>query len=152
MKKLLSLSLISLLGLILIGCKNINADDNNSITEEESEYVITDDLVSLELIDILSNTRATFVLINHTDDYYIYGERFLIEYEKDGTWYSIPPKNPLIFISIGYILEPKKYINRTYDWTPYYDLEASKYRLVTSVLPEMNHTDLIYIAAEFIIN
>ena len=153
-KKLLCLVLIGIFSFTLVGCTN--ESKNNSVDiGEKSKYVLRNDLVSISVNEeSLTNSKATFTLINHTDENYDYGEPYLIEYEKDGIWYKIVPINDMNFNMIAYILKPKESREITVDWEYHYGkLSPGKYRLIKDVFREsdrpIEESDKVYIGAEF---
>lgn len=128
------------------------------VNPKKSDTLINkDNLVSISVNEkSITNSKATFVLVNYTDETYIYGEPYFIEYEKDGVWYEMTPINNMDFNDIGYILKPKKSREITVDWEYHYDeLAPGKYRLIKYVFRELDvpieTSDHIYIGAEFII-
>lgn len=155
-KKILSLVLIGILCFTLVGCTNESKNDSVNIGEE-SKYIVRDDLVSTNVEEkSLTNSKVTLILVNHTDETYIYGEPYSIEYKKYGIWYEIVPINDMNFNMIAYILEPKESKEITVDWEYHYGkLTPGKYRIVKSVFLESDRpiepSDNIYIGAEFII-
>ena len=157
MKKTLRVILFMSLFSLLMGCAtNDKKEVNNSNSDEytiskESKYEISDDLVSMRMTGFLSISLGTVTLTNHTDQSFIYGTSFLLEYEKKGIWYTLDNINPLIFTSIGYTLGPRESVEKKINWGGYYgELKSGKYRVVDYVLPE-DSIDPIYIVAEFII-
>jgi hypothetical protein len=156
MKRISSLVLIGIFCFTLVGCANESKNDSVNIGEE-SKYVLRDDLVSMSVNEeSVTNYKATFILINHTDETYDYGEPYSIEYEKDGIWYEIIPINDMNFNMIAYILEPKGSKEITVDWEYHYGkLIPGKYRIIKDVFRELDipiePSDKVYIGVEFII-
>jgi hypothetical protein len=155
-KKLLCLALIGIFSFTLVGCNSEPKNDSVDIGEK-SKYVLRNDLVSISVNEeSLTDSKATFTLINHTDENYDYGEPYLIEYEKDNIWYVMPPINNMDFNLPAYILEPNKSRKITADWEYHYGkLSPGKYRLIKDVFREsdipIEESDKVYIGAEFII-
>lgn len=153
-KKILSLVLIGILCFNLVGCTNESKNDSVNIGEE-SKYVVRDDLVSMSVVEkSLTNSKATLALVNHTDETYIYGDPYYIEYEKDGIWYEIVPINDMNFNMIAYILEPKESKEINVDWEYHYGkLIPGEYRIIKGVFLEsdipIEPSDYVYIGAEF---
>ena len=153
-KELLCLALIGIFSFTLLGCTN--ESKNNSVDiGEKSKYVLRNDLVNISVNEeSLTNSKATFTLINYTDENYDYGEPYLIEYKKDTVWYVMPPINNMDFNMIAYILKPKESKEITVDWEYHYGkLSPGKYRLIKYVFREsdipIEESDKVYIGAEF---
>lgn len=132
-------------------CKEIE-----EMTLEKSDYILSDDLVSLKIKeDSLTNSMVTIILNNQTNDTYMYGEPYSIEYEKEGSWYQL---NPIIehygFTLIGYNLKPKESKEVKIDWEWIYGkLSEGKYRIIKDVfLANSNGYPKVFIGAEFTIS
>lgn len=153
-KKLICLVLIGIFSFILIGCSN-KSKSNSVDIGEKSKYVLISDLVSISINEeSLTNSKATFTLINHTDEKHDYGEPYLIEYEKDGVWYKMIPINEMNFDMIAYILDPNESMEIVVDWEYHYGkLSPGKYRLIKDMFREsdipIEPNDKFYIGAEF---
>jgi len=121
MKLILGLVLIGILGLVLI----------ITLTKK----VITDDLVSLIVKEgSLTNSGATFILENHTDNSYRYGGSYSIEKERFGIWFSLRPKRKLSSTLIAYDLGAKKSREIEIDWEYNYGkLTPGKYRIIKNI-------------------
>lgn len=131
--------------------------DNPVNIGEKSKYVVTNNLVSLRVKEgSLTNSKATLLLENHTDNAYSFGYPYSIEYEKDGIWYEIIPINDLVFIMPALGLKAKESIEIGVNWEYHYGkLPSGKYRIIKSVFRKIdtpiNEEEIVYIAAEFII-
>jgi hypothetical protein len=131
--------------------------DNPVNIGEKSKYLASDNLVSLRVKEgSLTNSKATLILENHTDDGYSYGYPYSIEYEKDGIWYEIIPNNDMFFIMPALGLKAKESIEISVNWEYHYGkLPSGKYRVVKCVFREIDtpitEEEIVYIAAEFII-
>lgn len=87
----------------------------------------------------LSNTGATFILKNNTQDYYHYGEPWYLEVYKNNTWYKLDEINILTFILPIYGLRPGDAKEINIDWEyGYGKLNKGIYRLVKNVSKEDN--------------
>lgn len=124
----------------------------------KSDTIINEDgLVSMSVNEeSITNSKAIFTLVNHTNETYIYGNSYSIEYEKDGIWYDLKPINDLNFTLIAYYLKAKESIKMEIDWEWYYGkLTPGKYRIIKAVFRESDipivPSDEVYIEAEFII-
>ncbi len=154
MKKTLTMVLIGILCFALVGCTNESKGNSVNIGEK-SKYVLRDDLVSMSVEEkSITNSKANLILVNHTDEIYIYGEPYSIEYKKDGIWYEIVPINDMNFNMIAYILESKDSKKITVDWEYHYGkLAPGKYRVIKDVFRDLDRpiepSDKVYIGAEF---
>ena len=98
----------------------------------------------------LTNTNATFIIENNSEDTYTYGPDYYIEKYENNTWKEIKLDTPLTWNSIIIALKPneKKEINIDFTFG-YGKLNNGKYRLVKKV----SKNDItMYINAEFIIS
>lgn len=152
MKKIL----ILILSLTLVGCPD--SSKNNSVNiGKESKYTLSDNLVSIRIKEkTLTKSSATFILTNHTDENYDYGDSYSLEYEKDGIWYEIIPNNDMNFNLIAYLLKSKESKEITINWKYHYGkLVTGKYRIIKNVFRQLDRpiesNDFVYIGIEFII-
>lgn len=148
MMKKFAFSLIGMLFVLLIGCSN----EDMSRIGEKSDYNIKSDLVSLTVKEgTLTETKATFMLENHTDGDYMYGGLFLIEKEIKGVWHAFKPEREISFTAQAYRIETGSSIELPVEWEyGYGKLSTGKYRLVKSVFLDIYGTSNdVYIAAEF---
>lgn len=143
MNKIL-LIIISVLTIFTItGCTNKDLGS-------KSKLDIKDDQVSMKVKeDTLTSSSATFIITNHTDGSFSYGEPYHLEKKVDGTWYILEPDEELNFILPAYQLDAHLSIEKNYNWEyGYGKLDKGDYRLVISVF---NEKEDIHIAAEFTI-
>lgn len=108
--------------------------EDGTICNFESEFDIQNNEVSVEILEY-TDTSMTYLLKNHTNNSYTYGEAYSIEYEKDGAWYYL---KPIIenygFTLIGYNLEPNQSREKSIDWEWLYGkLEIGKYRIIETL-------------------
>ena len=161
MKKILTVFLIGMICFSLVGCSN-----NSVAIGDKSEYIASDNLVSLKVkSESLTKSSVSLILENHTDDNYIYGNYYSIEYQKkDGIWYKIIPNSKMNFNMIGYILKANDSNEIIINWEEAYGkLSSGKYRIIKEVYVEsqqleepidMNEFEIsqtIYVSAEFTI-
>ena len=120
---------------------------------EESKHIFKPNLISMEIIkNSLTDQSATFVLVNHTDKTYVYGEAYSLEYEKDNIWHQIIPLNDLVFNLIGYNLKPHTSKEIEIDWSYHYGaLMPGKYRIIKDAFLNESVNESVYIEAQFII-
>jgi len=132
MKKILSLILIGIMCLTLIGCGKAN----ELTLLEKSEYYITDDYVSFKIKEEgLTKEKATFILENHVEADYTYGNPYSLEKEKDGIWYEIEPINDMNFNMVGFDLKANEKVEIEIDWEYHYgSLNTGKYRVVKDIV------------------
>ena len=133
MRKILSIMLVTITVILLIACSS-----------KESIYQPTElENVGVSVSDI-SATGATLIIKDTNEAYYTYGEWYVIEKEKDGTWYEVKSKvEDLCFDSIGYIPNEEKEIEFQINWEyTYGKLPSGHYRILKTA-------DSNIISAEF---
>lgn len=156
MKKILALVLVGILCFTLVGCAN-GSKKNSVDIGDESKYMINNDLVKISLKEgSLTDTKATFIIVNNSNKTYYYGNPYLIEYKKDDVWYELKSIRELYFTMPAIILKANESKEITIDWEyGYGKLPSGTYRIVKDVFPEsdrpLEQSDIIYISAEFII-
>ena len=103
-----------------------------------------EDTVQLSLREnTLSPTGAEFIL--KTDEFIKYGEKFIIEIQLDGKWYSI--NNESDWIAIEYTLQADSEVALEIDWTSRYgELPEGKYRFIKPITISSGEQ---YISCEF---
>lgn len=123
----------------------------NSNVGNKSKYDVSSNLVIMEVKEgSLTNTKATLIMTNHTNDNYTYGNPYFIEKEKDGTWYELKTINDLFFTMPAFELKANSSVEFEIDWEyGYGKLESGKYRIIKDV--SNSKGERIYIAAEFTI-
>jgi hypothetical protein len=143
MKKVL-LIIISLLTIItLTGCTN------NRIGEK-TPHKVTNDKITMEVKQgTLTDSSATIIMTNKTEEEYTFGEPYHLEIKNNNTWYILEPKEDLFFTMPAYSLKAGESVEKEYNWEyAYGKLKKGTYRLVTDFSKEPNK---IYVAAEFTI-
>ncbi|MDD3392166.1 MAG: hypothetical protein PHE54_01285 [Bacilli bacterium] len=147
--------------LICICCFSLFCCSNNTIDlGAKSEYETTDNLISMSIKEgTLTNIGVTVILVNNTDNDYIYGDPYLIECKRNNTWYEINPISEMVFNMIGYSLKANKAVEVDINWkSAYGPLPSGTYRIIKSVYLMNNQTDdeinneKLYISSEFTIN
>lgn len=141
-------------------CEKIVAGGVQDIINPEKSNTIIDENISIKLEaekENITNFKATFVISNKTEDTYIYGEPYFIEYEKNNTWYNMTPINNMDFNDIAYILKSKESKEITINWEYHYGkLKPGKYRIVKYAYRESDNpikqSEKLYISLEFTIN
>ena len=121
MKKILSIILVTITAILLIAC-----------SAKESNYQPTElENVSIAISNV-SSTGATLIIKDTNESYFTYGEWYVIEKEKDGTWYEVKTKvEDLCFDSIGYIPNEEKEIEFQINWEyTYGKLPSGHYRIL----------------------
>lgn len=152
MKTIIKVFMINILCFSLFGCSN-----NSVKLGAKSQYEITDNIISMTIKEeTLTDKAATVLLVNHTDKRYGFGESYIIEYNKNGTWYKINSTNKLNFTMIGRSLESNTTLVIEINWENVYGkLTRGKYRIIKSFYlmeaesKEMINSEDIYVCAEF---
>lgn len=72
---------------------------------------------------------ATVCIDNQSGYEMSYSEYYSLQVERDGQWYTLPPKEELAFNDIAYLLPDLQQATMTCDLNPYGDLKAGHYRL-----------------------
>lgn len=145
MKKFAALILVLLL--ILSGCGG-----NKSLGE--SEEVISDtEVLRLKITDV-SGTQIALEIINESKCEVAYEEYYFLEFEEEGKWHRLAPKNnDYSFIEVAYVLEKES----TCTWGDkferiYGELPEGKYRLIkyfTIFESEEDPGEKLTLAAQF---
>lgn len=111
--------------------------------------------VSMKAINV-KNGSLTVVITDHSKNEFIYGSSYRIDYERNGKWYYLSPKQELFFNSMAYY--PDKNGKLTFDINYTYGyglLDKGKYRIVKDVIRKDDPCDeeckIYYVTAEFII-
>ena len=138
MKKILLFVVLGFLILGLVGCES----KNNFKIGKESDVIIEDKDVELLIKEgTLSNTGATLILKNNSNDIISYGNPYEIEIKKDGKWRKINLK--LYFTMPLFELDPDEEKELEISWGESYGkLSKGDYRIIKSV-------SSFYVAAEF---
>lgn len=124
---------------------------------DESKYKITNEDLNMSIKkNSLTPEKATIIIKNNSYYTYTYGQSYTFEKYVDGKWFVIEPKNDLIFVSIGYTIEPKQTKQIKINWEYHYGkLSSGKYRVVKDVFRNIDipidENDNYYIAVEFTI-
>lgn len=121
MKRFLSIMLVTIETILLVACSS-----------KESTYQPTElENVSTSVLDV-STKGATLIIKDTNEIPYTYGEWYVIEKEKDGTWYEVKEKvEELCFDSIGYIPNEEKEIEFQMNWESIYGkLSSGHYRIL----------------------
>lgn len=118
-----------------------------------TEYSFTDVSLSLKA-NTLTSKGATFIIMNNSNETYVYGADYEIEIKKDGQWQDIELKEPLVWNSLAYTLISKGQRDVNIDFTyGYGELSKGQYRLVKKVFKEnditVDETKYQYIYSEF---
>lgn len=123
MKKFAALILVLIF--ILSGCS-----ENKSLGE--SDEVITDtEILRIKITDI-SNSQIALEIINESKCEAVYEEFYTLEFEKDGVWHRLKPKNEnYAFIEVAYVLEKESTCTWGHRFEKIYgELPEGKYRLI----------------------
>ena len=146
-KTILTILLCGITILFLTGC--------GSKIGKTSDIEITNDDISITIKDdTLTNTGATFVLENNSNQTLGYGEPYHLEIKDDDSWYILNTINDAVFIMPFYHLDPNESIELKIDWENFYGiLEPGEYRLIKDAcfVVDDETSDNFYIGVEFII-
>ena len=145
MKKVLSISSLSLFVFILIGCSTNNlSDDSNNIENlgEESEF--EENVNELEDVSIKLNKDTyqseddnfEITVINNSEEEVSYGVDYLLEFKKDEIWYEVEPEEEPGFVLILMTLPPGSEDTDEINLDFYEPLEEGKYRVVRHIEEE----------------
>ena len=108
--------------------------------EQGGPYTIFSNSVSLAVkLNTITNKGATFILKNHTDDEYWYGQEYYIEKKENGKWNEVKTLTgePLVWNSIAYTLKANEEKELYIDWsTSYGELESGEYKLIKNTFRE----------------
>lgn len=114
--------------------KEVNKVDGIEIVMNSEKYSVHD-------------TEITAQINNSTDEEYVYGEKYYLEFMRNETWHVVLPKYESL--AGGEILPKQTKVERIYNLKRYYDLEEGKYRLVEELSD--NNGNKYYIATKFVL-
>lgn len=101
---LTSLSII--LFFVLTACQK-DPDWTKSKNQEDIPSFVEGITIKFEKEKYKTNvTEAKLVLHNDCEKTFLYGERYLLEKNVNGTWYEVPLQEGMAFTDIGYYLDP----------------------------------------------
>ena len=143
-----------ILTILLCGCLLLSTGCSDRIGKV-SAIEITNSDISLSIKDeTLTNTGATFILENNSNQTLGYGESYHLEIKKDNYWHILKTIEDAVFILPLYLLEPNQSIELKIDWENFYDsLEPGEYRLIKDAcfVKEDKTTNNFNIGVEFIV-
>lgn len=142
----------------LTGC----GSNGNSTERADWEPTIYESVNDIEGVTMTvkegtaSSIGLTIAFENTSDKQYTYGDPFLLEKKRKGSWHQVPIilDDNYGFNDIGYDLASSDTSEWIVDWKWLYgDLETGEYRIVKDVLEvrEPGDYDTYHLAAEFII-
>jgi len=89
-----------------------------------------DNPIRMEIINV-NNTGLSLIIINNTNERFLYGEPFSIERKENDRWFSLEYANECAFTMIGYTLKANERIERNYSWDYCYGkLPTGEYRII----------------------
>lgn len=147
MKKILKISTLVLLVILITGC---GSSSKAFFIGDESTHIITDDQVSMYLLDDISNEeKVSFMIHNHTEKSITYGLAYKLEVQKEEIWHTV--ESDEAFNSIGLVLEPLASQQENIDFTnAFKKLPSGNYRVVKTFHIENEDTmEAIHVAGEF---
>ena len=143
-----------ILTILLCGCLLLLTGCSDRIGKV-SAIEITNSDISLSIKDeTLTNTGATFILENNSNQTLGYGEPYHLEIKDDDSWHILNTINDAVFIMPFYHLDPNESIELKIDWENFYGvLEPGEYRLIKDAcfVVDDETSDNFYIGVEFII-
>ena len=111
--------------------------------------------VTMEIVEgTLTNTGATIVITDLSEENNTYGEWYRIDKQKDGKWYELENivAGDVGWHAIGHLVGEDNTLTMEVDWEWLYGpLEKGKYRIVKGFSNEKNPYTNRHIAAEFTI-
>lgn len=88
--------------------------------------------LSMELVS-RTETEISVIFDNQSSGTAGLGNYFSLQVQLDGVWYEIPPEGDLMFTDIAYEFPAGSTFEKTYDISPYGELPAGTYRLVSDM-------------------
>ena len=120
----------------------------------EAEFNPADN-ITMEIVEgTLTNTGATIVITDLSEENNTYGEWYRIDKLEDGKWYELEDKiaGENAWIAIGYKTDENNQLQLDIGWESLYGaLESGKYRIVKDFSNGKNPYTNRHIAAEFTI-
>ena len=122
----------SSLSVLSFPCAGLLAScDDRFLAPAEGDYAIANlPLRTYLTIQDITDGIATVLIDNQSGYEMSYSEYYSLQLERDGEWYTLPPREPLAFSDIAYVLQDLEQATVTCDLTVYGDLAAGHYRLV----------------------
>lgn len=100
--------------------KRLSSNNGISIKTEKEQYKTTDNEITVHFQ-------------NEAQNEVLYGERFYLERNINGTWYSYPFKEDVAFIDIGYTLQPNEKKSKIYSLSSLKEkIVPGEYRVIQS--------------------
>ena len=123
MKKFAAIILVLLF--VLSGC------GGNKSLGESAEAISDTDILRLKITDV-SESQIALEIINESKCEIAYEESYFIEFEKDGRWHRLAPKNEdYAFIEVAYVLEKESTCTWGHKFEQIYGkLPEGKYRII----------------------
>lgn len=144
----------TILTILLCGCLVFLTGCDNKIGKI-SDIEINNSDISVSIKDgTLTNTGATFIIENNSNQTLGYGESYHLEIKNDNSWHILKTINDAVFIMPLYLLQPNESIELHIDWENFYgSLEFGEYRLIKNGCFVINDekSDNFYIGIEFTI-
>ena len=81
-------------------------------------------------ITSIDGATVSATLTDKTGEEQCVGQYYTLQAQIDGEWYAVPTQTELVFIDLGYIIEPNGSISMTYHLDAYGDIPAGTYRIV----------------------
>ena len=143
MKKILYIAFL----IILVSGARVYMIAFNSKLGVESSYVVTSTPIKMSITDV-TNKKLKLTLENTSDETYRYELPYTIEKKYKGKWYTVEPKNFLVFSDILSDLNSGDIVSMDLDFSKGYGtLKPGVYRLIKKVFRVSGGN--AYIASEF---
>lgn len=151
MKKIVLIILIC--GFIILGIRGWTTSKNEFNIGEKSNIKVIEKEVSLSIKEnTLSNTGATLILKNGSNEVIQYGNPYELEIKSVGKWHKINVQ--LFFNEPAFSLKPNETKEIKLSWeNGYGKLTTGDYRIIKNISSEKEDGtfDNFYVAAEFTI-
>ncbi|MGM9538414.1 MAG: immunoglobulin-like domain-containing protein [Candidatus Onthomonas sp.] len=119
------------LSVLSFPCAGLLASCDDRFLAPAEEYTIANLPLRTYLTVLDVTDGITTVRIDNQSGYEMsYSEYYSLQVERDGEWFTLPPRETLAFNDIAYVLQDLEQATVTCDLTVYGDLTAGHYRLV----------------------
>ena len=144
----------TILTILLCGCLLFLTGCGDRIGKV-SDIEIKNSDISVSIKDgTLTNTGATFIFENKSNQTLGYGESYHLEIKNGNSWHILKTIDDAVFIMPLYLLQSNESIELKIDWENFYgSLEPGEYRFIKNGYFVINNetSDTFYIGIEFTI-
>ncbi len=131
-----------------LNAKNL-CNQEEDLFGEESKLEFKPVVVNMTLADFNKN-KVKLIIYNNSNNTYMYGESYSLEYQKDTKWYQIIPLNGLVFDLIGYQIPSQSSADVEIDVSYHYGtLLPGKYRIIKELNLKSNYEKIVYVETRF---